>query len=168
MVAVDGKTLFEAKWPLTGGGGAVIILSGTAVVEDKIWLGVVDVTTTFDFELLSTIPEEPPSWLPSSSLKTYGTPGPTSGSLKSANHGGNVALKTFHSPDTGITEDSVVVVVGGGLVVVVVVFVVVVVGVVVVLGRLVNGVVAFVVVDIGLEEEENRGGFVVDNKNEGS
>lgn len=57
MVAVEGKTLLEAKCPCTSfAGGAVNVFSGATVVEDKIFLGVVDDTTTFDFELLSTIP----------------------------------------------------------------------------------------------------------------
>lgn len=56
MVAVEGKTLFEAKCPLTSfGGGAVNVCVGVAVVEDKMGL-IVDDTTTSLFELLSTIP----------------------------------------------------------------------------------------------------------------
>lgn len=51
VVAVEGKTLFEAKCPLTSlGGGAVKVCPGVTVVEDKI--GRCDDTTTSVFELL--------------------------------------------------------------------------------------------------------------------
>lgn len=92
--------------------------------------------------------------------------------MKSANHGGKVALKTFVSPEAVIKGDSVVVVVVEVLVVVVGGGGVVVVVVVVVVGRFVVVVVVDVVedfVDVGIENEENRGLLVVDSsKDEGS